>query len=88
MTSKHGGWQARWDIDSVAALAVHDTGLRVRLHEGQGVLENADEIAEQLVPAHGKHNAQAMVQRLAREGAQLLIDPHARGWRSPPLPAE
>ena len=62
-------------------LAVHDSGLRVRLQDGQGAAENAAEVAESYIPAHGPHNAPAMVQRLVREGAQLLIDPFARGWR-------
>lgn len=82
MASKHYGWQARWDVDQVAGLAIHDTGLRVRLQDGAGIAENADEVAASLVPVHGAHNAPAMVQRLMREGAQMLIDPNSRGWRS------
>lgn len=81
MTSRHNRWQARWQIDSAAGLAVHETGLRVRLLEGRGVAENADEVALALALQHGTHNAPAMVQRLVREGTQLLIDPHSRGWR-------
>lgn len=81
MVSKHHRWQAYWDLDAVAGRATHDTGLRVRLEQGAGVAENGDEIAESFVARHGPHNAPAMVQRLVREGAQLLIDPHARGWR-------
>jgi hypothetical protein len=82
MTSKHHGWQARWEVDQWATLATHETGLRVRLQDGVGVSDNAEEIALALVPAHGAHNAPAMVQRLVREGAQMLIDPNARGWRN------
>ena len=82
MNSKHYGWQARWDIDQGAGLAIHDTGLRVQLQDGIGVAENAEESVQSLVAAHGLHNATAMVQRLVREGAQLLIDPNSRGWRS------
>ena len=82
MTSKHHGWQARWDVDVVAGLATHDNGLRVRLQDDIGVSENADEVALSLASVHGAHNATAMVQRLVREGAQMLIDPNARGWRS------
>lgn len=81
MSSKHNLWQARWDVDQHANLATHDNGLKVRLLDGQGVADNAAEIALTLVPAHGEHNAAAMVQRLVREGAQLLIDPFSRGWR-------
>lgn len=81
MSPKPSLWQARWEIDQAEGLAVHDSGLRVRLLDGKGVAENADEIAASLVPQHGAHNAPAMVQRLVREGAQLLIDPYSRGWR-------
>lgn len=84
MRSKPSLWQARWQIDQIEGLAVHDSGLRVRLRDGAGSAENAAEVAESFVPRHGAHNAPAMVQRLVREGAQLLIDPHARGWRSGP----
>ncbi|MDE2370798.1 MAG: hypothetical protein KGN16_17650 [Burkholderiales bacterium] len=38
-------------------------------------------MAQSLADEHGAHNAGAMVQRLVREGAQLRIDPQARGWR-------
>jgi hypothetical protein len=82
MASKSSLWQTYWQIDPVANLAVHDSGLRVRLQDGKGVAENADAVAETFVPQHGAHNAPAMVQRLVREGAQLLIDPYSRGWRS------
>jgi len=81
MSTKHALWQARWDTDETEGLAVHDTGLRVRLEDGVGVAENADEVIASFVPKHGAHNAPAMVQRLVREGAQLLIDPFSRGWR-------
>lgn len=87
MSTKHHRWQARWQIDPATGVATHDTGLRVRLEEGRGTPENADEVTLSLVPAHGAHNAPAMVQRLVREGAQLLVDPTARGWRSGPGPA-
>ncbi len=82
MKSRHQGWQAYWDLDRVAGRAVHDCGLRIRLVDGVGLADNADEVAESFVPQHGSHNAAAMVQRLVREGTQLLIDPDARGWRS------
>ena len=81
MSSKPSLWQARWQIDQSEGLAVHDSGLRVRLQDGQGAAENAAEVAEAFIPKHGSHNAPAMVQRLVREGAQLLIDPYSRGWR-------
>lgn len=81
MASKNARWQARWRIDTAAGLATHDSGLRVRLHDGVGVAENAQEVAQALASLHGPHNAPLMVQRLVREGAQLLVDPHARGWR-------
>jgi hypothetical protein len=84
MTSKHRRWQSRWQVDSAAGVATHDTGLRVRLEEGHGQAENAEEVALSLMPVHGAHNAPAMVQRLVREGAQLLVDPSARGWRGGP----
>ena len=82
MKSKHSLWQARWQLDPAEGLAVHDCGLRVRLKDGQGVAENSAEVVDSFVPLHGAHNAPAMVQRLVREGAQLLIDPFSRGWRS------
>lgn len=81
MSTRHIRWQARWRVDTRTGLAVHETGLRVRLSDGVGAAENAEEVAASLVPQHGAHNAPAMVQRLVREGAQLLVDPHARGWR-------
>ena len=81
MTTHHHRWQARWQIDQTQGVATHDSGLRVRLEGGRGAAENADAVALALVPKHGAHNAPAMVQRLVREGAQLLIDPHSRGWR-------
>lgn len=81
VSSKHALWQARWQLDPGEGLATHDNGLRVRLRDGRGEPENADEVALSLAAVHGAHNASAMVQRLVREGAQLLIDPHARGWR-------
>jgi hypothetical protein len=81
MNSKHRRWQSRWQIDIASGLAVHETGLRVRLAEGGGAAENAEEVARALEPQHGPHNAPAMVQRLVREGAQLLVDPQSRGWR-------
>ncbi len=81
MRSKSSQWQARWQLHAAEGLAVHESGLRVRLQDGKGVAENAAEVAESFIPQHGPHNAPAMVQRLVREGAQLLIDPHARGWR-------
>ena len=77
-------WQARWQVDQKENLAVHDTGLRVRLQDGQGAAENAAEVAQRFAPVHGLHNAPAMVLRLVREGTQLLIDPNSRGWRSAP----
>lgn len=81
MTSKHYRWQALWQIDQEDGVAVHDSGLRVRFKDGSGRAENADAAVLLLVPDHGEHNAHAMVQRLVREGAQLLIDPYSRGWR-------
>ncbi len=82
MRSKDSQWQSRWQIDEVLGVATHDSGLRVRLQDGQGAAENADGIVAALEQVHGAHNAQAMVQRLIREGAALLIDPYSRGWRS------
>jgi hypothetical protein len=82
MRNKDSLWQSRWQIDQDQVVATHDSGLRVRLDQGRGVAENSEEIALTLVPLHGAHNAPAMVQRLVREGAQLLIDPFARGWRN------
>jgi hypothetical protein len=82
MTPKHFQWKNKWSVDEVADVATHETGLRVHLVEGVGVSDNADEVALLFVPQHGAHNAPAMVQRLVREGAQMLIDPYARGWRN------
>ena len=81
MTAKHHNWQDRWQVDRVDGTATHETGLRVRLTDGAGVALNATEVEAALVPKHGAHNAPAMVARLTREGAQMLIDPYARGWR-------
>lgn len=80
-SSKHALWQARWQLDPAAGVAVHDNGLRVRLRDGRGEAQNAEEVTQLLAAEHGAHNAAAMVQRLVREGAQLLVDPHSRGWR-------
>ena len=74
-------WQARWQLDAVEGVATHDNGLRVRLRDGVGEADNADVVVQMLSSQHGAHNAAAMVKRLVREGAQLLVDPHARGWR-------
>jgi hypothetical protein len=82
MRTKDSLWQSRWQIDQAQAIATHDSGLRVRLQDGRGLAENPDEIALSLTAGHGAHNATAMVSRLVREGAQLLIDPFARGWRN------
>jgi hypothetical protein len=79
--TKHHRWQERWDLNQQDGLAVHDSGLRVRLHEGVGLADNAAEVEHSLLAQHGAHNAPAMVRRLTREGAQMLIDPGARGWR-------
>jgi hypothetical protein len=81
MGSKHVRWQARWEIDQREGVATHDSGLRVKLQEGFGVADNAEEVINSLLPEHGSHNAPAMVQRLIREGAQLLVDPNSRRWR-------
>ncbi len=81
MKTKSSLWQARWLTDETEGLAIHDTGLRVRLQDGSGVAENAEAIEQVFITKHGPHNAPAMVKRLIREGAQLLIDPYSRGWR-------
>lgn len=80
-TSKHARWQARWQLDPEEGVATHDSGLRVRLLDGRGEAENADAVVFSLAAQHGAHNASAMVQRLVREGARLLVDPFSRGWR-------
>ena len=74
-------WQDAWTLDSARGLAVHESGLRVRLQAGVGVAENAADIEQVFIAGHGSHNAPAMVRRLTREGGQMLIDPSARGWR-------
>ncbi len=84
MSSKSSLWQARWEVDPSIGLAVHESGLRVRLQDGHGIAENSVEVAESFTPEHGSHNAPAMVQRLTREGTQLLVDPYSRGWRGAP----
>ncbi len=93
MSTRHSLWQARWQLDALTGTAVHDCGLQVRLDDGAegsdgseraGRADNRDDIVQALTATHGAHNAAAMVQRLVREGAQLLIDPHARGWRGGP----
>jgi len=81
MATKHHNWQDRWQVDRAQGTATHETGLRVKLTDGVGVAINPAEIQAVLVPTHGEHNAPAMVARLTREGAQMLIDPYARGWR-------
>ena len=81
MTSKHFNWQDRWQVDRAVGTAKHETGLVVKLSDGAGVAINAAEVEGTLVPQHGSHNAPAMVARLTREGAQMLIDPYSRGWR-------
>ena len=81
MQSKHTLWQARWDIDQAEGLAIHDSGLRVRLASAVVVAENVEDMVQVIAAKHGAHNAAAMVQRLVREGEQLLIDPNSRGWR-------
>jgi hypothetical protein len=82
MNSNRTHWQSRWDVDPMQHVATHESGLKVRVEDGIGKADNATEVEQTLVPTHGAHNAPAMVQRLIREGAQLLIDPFARGWRS------
>lgn len=82
MAPKHSRWQASWQVSDDGTVARHASGLRVRLHGEQGQADNAADIELAFLPQHGPHNAPAMVQRLVREGAQMLIDPTARGWRS------
>ncbi len=81
MGSKHSLWQAKWQLDQVEGVATHETGLIVRLEAGIGIAMNQAQTMKAIEPAHGAHNAAAMVQRLTREGEQLLIDPNSRGWR-------
>ena len=81
MTSKPSFWQSKWQTDEFEDVLTHDTGLKVRLNNGVGSAENPEEVIETLEQIHGAHNARAMVQRLVREGEQLLIDPNSRGWR-------
>ncbi len=82
MEPKTKPWKSRWHIDDTETVATHDSGLRVRLQaDGLGVADNGADIVALFEPLHGQHNAPAMVQRLLREGAQMLIDPYARGWR-------
>ena len=76
------GWQASWEVSDDGMEARHTSGLRVRLVGDQGRAENGPDIEQGFLPQHGPHNAPAMVQRLVREGARMLIDPTARGWRS------
>ncbi|MEJ7138477.1 hypothetical protein [Amphibiibacter pelophylacis] len=86
MPSDAQKWQDFWHFDEVQGHSVHDSGLRVMLDDGVGVAVNPAEIEAALTPRHGAHNAAAMVARLTREGAQILIDPYARGWRSTARP--
>lgn len=79
--SKHLNWKERWQFDQDLGTATHDTGLEVKLEGAVGVAINAAEVEASLAAEHGAHNAAAMVSRLTREGAQMLIDPYARGWR-------
>ena len=81
MNAKNSLWQTAWDIDQIQGLAIHDSGLRVRLVDGLGIAESADDLVLALTAQHGAHNASSMVSRLVREGEQLLIDPNSRGWR-------
>lgn len=81
MTAKHHNWQDRWQVDRTQGTATHESGLRVRLSDGVGIALNAADVEAELAPTHGVHNAPAMVARMTREGAQMLIDPYARGWR-------
>ena len=81
MISKHHNWQDRWQLDRADGTATHESGLRIELEDGVGVSINAAEVEAALIPIHGLHNASAMVSRLIREGAQMLIDPYSRGWR-------
>ncbi len=75
-------WQASWKVSDDGTLARHASGLRVRLQGDLGQAENAADVEQAFLLQHGPHNAPAMVLRLVREGAQMLIDPAARGWRS------
>ena len=71
MTSKHHRWQTRWQIDRGSMTATHESGLVVRLVNGQPRAENGPEIIAALTPKNG-HNASAMVARMMREAAALL----------------
>lgn len=72
MTSKHYRWQTRWQLDTAAGLATHESGLRVRLAAGQAPQpENAAEVQAQLAQHHGGHNAPLMLARLLKEAGQL-----------------
>ena len=72
-------WQGAHTPSRVDVVAVYIHQLQ---ESGLGVADNAEEVVAALTPQHGPHNAPAMVQRLVREGAQMLIDPYARGWRN------
>lgn len=77
MTSKHYKWQQRWRV--AGRTATHETGLAVSLQAGQFVTANAAEVAAALGVKNGPHNAPRMVERLAREGQQLLSEAAADG---------
>lgn len=82
MTSRHHKWQARWQIDRPAALATHESGLRVSLQGGQVRAVNGATLVDELAKTHGGHNAPRMLARLLREAAQLFAEtsadaPHA-----------
>lgn len=69
--SKRYKWQARWIVNSERTEAKHETGLIVRLtNEGRSV-HNAEQVRADLAVKNG-HNAAAMVQRLTKEGCDLL----------------
>ncbi len=81
MTGKHYRWQARWQVDTAACEARHDSGLVMRFaragddaHAWNGEPVNADETLRALLARHGPHNAPQMLARLAREAGEVYTE--------------
>jgi hypothetical protein len=72
MTANHYKWQHRWRVDHASGIWHHETGLQVQCQpDGTATSLNGPQIADELAPKHGPHNAPAMVHRLLREAQRM-----------------
>ncbi|MDR2172700.1 MAG: hypothetical protein LBE32_00575 [Burkholderiales bacterium] len=81
MAGRHKGWRGRWQVDLTAGTATHDTGLVVYFGAaldggvpfGAGAVlpDNVAAVRVELEAKNGLHNTPQMLNRLAREAAEI-----------------